>query len=37
MVTLKDCGHFSYLECPVAVHEEIDTFFRSEMQPTRVQ
>jgi len=37
MVTLKDCGHFSYLECPVAVHEEIDTFFRSKMQPTRVQ
>src|SRR6266436_639651 len=26
MVTLKDCGHFSYLECPVAVHKEIDAF-----------
>jgi proline iminopeptidase len=26
MVTLKDCGHFSYLECPVAVREHIDTF-----------
>jgi proline iminopeptidase len=29
MVTLKDCGHFSYLECPVAVREEIDAFFRA--------
>jgi proline iminopeptidase len=29
MVTLKDCGHFSYLECPVAVHKEIDAFFRA--------
>jgi proline iminopeptidase len=37
MVMLKDCGHFSYLECPAAVHEEIDTFFRSKVQPTRVQ
>ena len=27
MVTLKDCGHFTYMECPVAVHEQIDTFF----------
>jgi proline iminopeptidase len=28
LVTLKDCGHFSYLECPVAVREEIDALFR---------
>jgi len=28
MVTLKDCGHFSYLERPVAVRERIDAFFR---------
>jgi proline iminopeptidase len=28
LVTLKDCGHFSYMESPVAVHQEIDTFFR---------
>jgi len=27
MVTLKDCGHFTYLECPVAVREPIDAFF----------
>jgi proline iminopeptidase len=27
MVTLKDCGHFSYLECSAAVREHIDTFF----------
>jgi proline iminopeptidase len=29
LVTLKDCGHFSYLECPRAVHQQIDAFFRS--------
>ena len=29
MVTLKDCGHFSYLERPVAVREQIDAFFRN--------
>jgi proline iminopeptidase len=28
MVTLKDCGHFSYLECPVVVRDHIDAFFR---------
>jgi proline iminopeptidase len=28
MVTLKDCGHFSYLECPAAVRKQIDDFFR---------
>jgi proline iminopeptidase len=28
MVTLKGCGHFSYLECPVAVREQIEAFFR---------
>jgi len=28
MVMLKDCGHFTYLECPVAVREQIDVFFR---------
>jgi proline iminopeptidase len=27
LVTLKDCGHFTYMECPAAVHEQIDTFF----------
>jgi proline iminopeptidase len=27
LVTLKDCGHFSYLECPVAVREQIDALF----------
>jgi proline iminopeptidase len=29
MVTLKDCGHFTYLECPVPVRENIAAFFRS--------
>jgi proline iminopeptidase len=28
MVMLKDCGHFTYLECPAAVREQIDAFFR---------
>jgi proline iminopeptidase len=27
LVTLKDCGHFSYLECPDAVRRELDDFF----------
>lgn len=26
MLTLKDCGHFSYMECPAAVHEAIGAF-----------
>jgi len=27
MVTLKDCGHFTYLEYPVAARKQIDSFF----------
>jgi proline iminopeptidase len=27
LVVLKDCGHFSYLECPEQVRKEIDDFF----------
>lgn len=27
MVVLKDCGHFSYMENPPAVHKEINDFF----------
>lgn len=27
LATMKACGHFSYLECPVAVRHEIDRFF----------
>jgi proline iminopeptidase len=34
MVTLKDCGHFTYLECPVAAREQIDAFFASK-KPAR--
>jgi pimeloyl-ACP methyl ester carboxylesterase len=26
-VTLKDCGHFPYLECPAPLQEQIDAFF----------
>jgi proline iminopeptidase len=29
LVTLGDCGHFSYLECPADVRQHIDVFFRS--------
>jgi pimeloyl-ACP methyl ester carboxylesterase len=29
LVRLKDCGHFSYLEFPVAVRVQIDVFFRA--------
>ena len=28
LVTLKDCGHFAYLECPDAVRDALDDFFR---------
>lgn len=35
MVTLKDCGHFTYLECPVDVREQIDAFFK--VKPTRAR
>jgi pimeloyl-ACP methyl ester carboxylesterase len=28
LVTLKDCGHFPYLECPALLREQIDAFFR---------
>src|SRR5215471_2436938 len=27
LVTLKDCGHFPYLECPATLRKEIDLFF----------
>jgi proline iminopeptidase len=28
LVTLKNCGHFPYLECPAPLREQIDAFFR---------
>jgi len=28
IVTLKGCGHFPYMECPEALREQIDAFFR---------
>lgn len=28
LVGFKECGHFSYFDCPVAVRREIDGFFR---------
>ena len=27
LVTMKDCGHFAYLECPAQVRREMDNFF----------
>lgn len=33
LVMLKGCGHFTYLECPVAVREQIDIFFRGRTKP----
>lgn len=35
MVTLRDCGHFSYMESPLAVREQIDSLFRGKMKPVR--
>ena len=32
LVTLKDCGHFSYLEAPIAVREELDALLRSKVK-----
>jgi proline iminopeptidase len=28
LVTAKDCGHFAFLECPDAVRQAFDAFFR---------
>jgi len=28
LATLKDCGHFPYLECPDLLRPQIDAFFR---------
>ena len=28
LVSLKDCGHFPYLECPAPLRDQIDAFFR---------
>ena len=28
MVTLKDCGHFSYMECPDTLRQQVDLLFR---------
>ena len=28
LVTLRNCGHFSYLECPADVRSALDEFFR---------
>jgi proline iminopeptidase len=33
LVAFKDCGHFSYLECPDAVRKSMDEFFRAAGAP----
>jgi len=33
LVTMKECGHFAYLECPEPVRKEIDAFFRKPASP----
>ena len=35
LVTLKHCGHFSYLECPDAVHTAVGDFLASSTTPRR--
>jgi proline iminopeptidase len=35
MAMLKGCGHFTYMECPAAVHEQIDTFFAIDKKSAR--
>jgi proline iminopeptidase len=35
MVTLKDCGHFAYMESPVAVREQIDSLLGGKMKTAR--
>lgn len=29
LITIKDCGHFSYLECPDAVHRAVEDFLQA--------
>jgi proline iminopeptidase len=29
LVTLKNCGHFSYMECSAGVRQALDDFFRT--------
>jgi proline iminopeptidase len=35
LVTLADCGHFAYMECPGGVRAALDDFFRSAATPRR--
>jgi len=32
LVTMKQCGHFSYLECPAPTRREIDGFFQASIR-----
>ncbi|HZQ23585.1 MAG TPA: alpha/beta hydrolase [Terriglobales bacterium] len=36
MLMLRDCGHSSYLESPVALREHIDAFFREGAKSARL-
>ena len=33
LIVLKGCGHFTFMECPVPVHEEIDALFARKVPP----
>jgi len=35
IVTLTDCGHFAYLECPSEVAKALRDFFRRPRAPSR--
>jgi len=35
LVTLKDCGHFAYMECPGEVRNAFNNFFRRRQAPGR--
>ena len=37
LVTLKNCGHFTYLECAGGVRNAFDDFFRPTRAPGRLR
>jgi proline iminopeptidase len=37
IIILKDCGHFTYMESPDAVHKQIDAFFGRKPKPARLR
>jgi proline iminopeptidase len=35
LVTLKGCGHFTFMECPAETHEQFDAFFAGTTKPAK--